>query len=94
LNDNLTDYEIFDKIVEAEIAMAKVNRARAMLYARIYEIEATQPDEAEGLRQKAHELHDILREIRVYDDEGVKAVTEHWGRLTKDEAAFWAAMNG
>lgn len=94
MNDNLTEYDVFDKIVEAEIAMAHVNTARAMIYARIQEIEAAQSDEAKRLQQKAHDLYAILQRIKVYDDDAVRAVRDFWGPLTKDETTFWILING
>ncbi|MGO4574117.1 hypothetical protein [Microvirga sp. 2TAF3] len=84
----------YDQVIEAETAIEILNRARALLSARIYEIEAAHPAEAERLRAKRKDLHAISNEIRVGDDESVKTVTEYWGQLTKDETAFWAAIGG
>lgn len=84
----------YEQVIEAEVAIEILNRARALLSARIYEIEAAHPVEAERLKAKRKDLHAVSNGIRVGDDEGVRAITEYWGRLTKDEAAFWVVMNG
>ncbi len=84
----------YDQVIEAEVAIEILNRARALLSARIYELETSHPAEADRLRAKRRDLNALLSEIRVGDDEGVKAITEYWGQLTKDKAAFWTAING
>lgn len=83
----------YEQVIEAEVAIEILNRAKAMLTARVYEIEADQPGEAERLRGKRRELLAIQDGIRVGDDEGVRAITDYWGALTKDEAAFWKVIN-
>jgi seryl-tRNA synthetase len=84
----------YDQVVEAEVAIEILNRARALLSARIGEIETAQPAEADRLRARRKDLHEILKNVRVGDDQAVRDITEYWGRLTKDETAFWMTMNG
>lgn len=83
-----------DQVIAAEVATEILNRARALLMARIYEVENSDPAEAERLMKKQQEIYQLQDKIRVTDDEGVRAITELWGPLLKDERAFWEAING
>lgn len=82
-----------EQVIEAEVAIEILNKAQALLTKRIHQIEGDNPAEVERLLQKQIEIHELLRSIKVADDAGVKAITEYWGQLTKDEAAFWAAID-
>ncbi len=58
--DGATAYQ---RIVEAEVAMEMVNRARTEVQQRIYALERPDPTEADRLRQVAIKLYDQLRSI-------------------------------
>ena len=46
----------YDAIVRTEIAIEIINQARAIVTARVYELEASDPDVAQALRSRRREL--------------------------------------
>ena len=84
-----------DDVVRTEVAVEVVNRARALVYARIYMLEEggeAERQEAERLDAKARELHDLLESLNYREQGRVEAVIGRWGPLVRDEAQFWAAL--
>ena len=84
-----------DDVVRTEVAVEVVNRARALVYARIYMLEEgseAERQEAERLDAKARELHDLLESLNYREPGRVEAVIGRWGPLGRDEAQFWAAL--
>ena len=85
----------YDHIVRTEVAMELVNRARALVYARIDELEdgsKAERQEADRLDAKARELHDLLRSLDYREQGRIEAVIERWGPLVRDEAQFWNTL--
>lgn len=84
-----------DDVVRTEVATEVVNRARTLIYARIYTLEKgsdAERQEADRLDGKARELCDLLRSLNYRDQGLVEAVIGRWGPLVRDEAQFWAAL--
>ncbi|WPE24323.1 hypothetical protein [Shinella zoogloeoides] len=82
----------YDAIVRAEIAIEILNQARAIVTARVYELEATDPDAAEALRSRRRDLIALQQSITVADRESVESVIALWGPRVKDDARFWAEL--
>ncbi len=80
----------YDAIVRMEIAIEIVNQARAIVTARVYELEGSNPDAAEALRARRRELIALQHSITTADPEAVETVISLWGPRVKDEARFWA----
>ena len=87
----MTEQEIpYDAIVRAEIAIEILNQARAIVTARVNELEAADPDAAEALRSRRRDLIALQQSITVADRESVESVIALWGPRVKDDARFWA----
>lgn len=87
----MTEQEVpYDAIVRAEIAIEILNHARAIVTARVYELEAADPDAAEALRSRRRELIALQQSINVTDRGSVESVIALWGPRVKDDARFWA----
>lgn len=88
--------DTYGRVVRAEVATELVNRARALVLARLYEIEedpaGAKPDETEKLEARERELFAVLRSLDYRDDSHVEAVIARFGPLLRDEARFWAEM--
>ncbi len=84
----------YQQIVQAEVAMEVINRARTLVQARIVELEETcrDPIEAERLAVKRGQLYAVLRTVDYREPARVSALIDHWGPLVRDEARFWQAM--
>ena len=82
-----------DHVVRSEVAMEVVNRARTLVYARIYALEDTdRKPEAKRLQERAHELYGLLRSLDYRDQAHVEAVIDRWGFLVRDEASLWRVL--
>ncbi len=77
-------------IVRTEIAIEIINQARAIVTARVYELEGSDPDAAEALRARRRELIALQHSITGADPKAVETVITLWGPRVKDEARFWA----
>ena len=62
----------YDAIVRAEIAIELINQARAIVTARVYELEEQDPGAAEDLRRRRRDLIELQQSIRVADREHEK----------------------
>ena len=80
----------YDAIVRAEIAIEILNQARAIVTARVYELEGSDPDAAEALRSRRRELIALQQRITVANRDSVEDVIALWGARVKDDARFWA----
>jgi len=80
----------YDAIVRTEIAIEIINQARAIVTARVYELEGSDPDVAQALRARRRELIALQHSIPTDDPEAVETVIRLWGPRVKDEARFWA----
>lgn len=80
----------YDAIVRTEIAIEIINQARAIVTARVYELEGSDPDAAQALRVRRRALIALQHNITAADPEAVESVITLWGLRVKDEARFWA----
>ena len=80
----------YDAIVRTEIAIEIINQARAIVTARVYELEGSEPDVAQALRVRRRELIALQHSITAADPETVESVITLWRPRVKDEARFWA----
>lgn len=81
-----------DQIARAELALDIINRARAMVSARMYDIEVEDPDSAQALRHKRFGLLSIQQRVRVEDSDFVEGVIAQWGKRINDDAVFWEEL--
>lgn len=87
----MTEQEIScDAIIRTEIAIEILNQARAIVTARVYELEGTDPEAAEALRLQRRELIAVQNSVAVADRQTVETLIALWGPRVKDEARFWA----
>jgi hypothetical protein len=87
----MTEQEVpYDAIVRAEIAIEILNQARAIVTARVYELEDTDTEAAEVLRSRRRDLIVLQQSIDVADRDSVENVIALWGPRVKDDARFWA----
>jgi hypothetical protein len=87
----MSEQEIsYDAIVRAEIAIELINQARAIVTARVYELEERDPGGAEKLRRRRRDRIELQQTIRVADRDTVENLIAVWGPRVKDEARFWA----
>ncbi len=87
----MTEQEVsYDAIVRAEIAIEILNRARAIVTARVYELEGSDPDAADALRSRRRDLIALQQNINVADSDVVEDVIALWGPRVKNDARFWA----
>lgn len=80
----------YDAIIRTEIAIEILNQARAIVTARVYELEGTDPEAAEALRLRRRELIAVQNSVAVADRQTVENLIALWGPRVKDEARFWA----
>lgn len=80
----------YDAIVRAEVAIELINQARAIVTARVYELEERNPGAAEDLRRRRRDLIELQQSIRVADRDTVENLIAVLGPRVKDEARFWA----
>uniref|UniRef100_UPI003101973D hypothetical protein n=1 Tax=Neorhizobium sp. EC2-8 TaxID=3129230 RepID=UPI003101973D len=80
----------YDVIVRTEIAIELLNQARAIVTARVYELEGTDPEGVEALRLRRRDLIAIQHSVAVADRQTVEDLIARWGPRVKDEARFWA----
>ncbi len=80
----------YDAIIRTEIAIEILNQARAIVTARVYELEGTDPEAAEALRLRRRELIAVQNSVAIADRETVENLIALWGPRVKDEARFWA----
>lgn len=80
----------YDAIVRAEIAIELINQVRAIVTARVYELEQQDPGAAEELRRRRRDLIELQKSIRVADRDAVENLIAVWGPRVQDEARFWA----
>lgn len=80
----------YDAILRTEIAIEILNQARAIVTARVYELEGTNPEAAEVLRLRRRDLVAIQHSVAVADRETVENLIALWGPRVTDEARFWA----
>lgn len=80
----------YDAILRTEIAIEILNQARAIVTARVYEVEGTDREGADALRQRRRDLIAIQHGVAVADRQAVENLIALWGPRVKDEARFWA----
>lgn len=80
----------YDAIVRAEIAIEILNQARAIVTARVYQLEDTDPVAVENLRRRRRGLIELQQSIRVADAATVEDLIAAWGPRVRDETRFWA----
>lgn len=80
----------YDAIIRTEIATEILNQARAIVTARVYQLEGTNPEAAEALRLRRRELIAVQQNVTVADRDTVENLIALWGPRIKDEARFWA----
>ena len=93
--DVVDDVDASALVIEAEIAIEIVNRARAIVQRRIAQL-AADGDTAEAGRLRAtaaQPLFTLLRSIDYRDEAHVQAIIAAWGARVMDEAALWAALD-
>lgn len=87
----MTEQEIqYDAIVRTEVAIEILNQARAIVTARIYDLEDRDPVAAEELRIRRRELLDLQHSLSPRDLPAVEDAIVVWGPRVKDEVRFWA----
>ena len=82
-------------VIEAEMAAAIVNRARAMMQRRIAQLTAD-GDAAEADRLRAIAAKPLFMLLRSIDDRNeahVQAIIAAWGPRVIDKAALWDALD-
>ncbi|PZM12948.1 hypothetical protein [Rhizobium tubonense] len=80
----------YDAIVRTEIAIEILNQARAIVTARVYELEDTDPAAAVALRQRRRGLIDVQQSLSADDRDAVEDVIAVWGPRVQEEIRFWA----
>ncbi|EPR21243.1 hypothetical protein L905_07030 [Agrobacterium sp. TS43] len=80
----------YDGIVRTEIAIEILNQARAIVTARVYELEGTDPVATEALRQRRRDLIDVQQRLSADGRDAVENVIAVWGPRVQDETRFWA----
>ena len=93
--DAVDDVDASALVIEAEMATAIVNRARAMVQRRIAQLTADgDAAEADRLRAiAAKPLFALLRSIDDRNEAHVQAIIATWGPRVMDEAALWDALD-
>ena len=93
--DAVDDVDASAPVIEAEMAAAIVNRARAVVQRRIAQLTADgDAAEADRLRAIAAKLlFTLLRSIDDRNEAHVQAIIATWGPRVMDEAALWAALD-
>lgn len=80
----------YDAIIRTEIAIKILNEARAIVTARVYELEKQDPAAAEQLRGRRRGLLDLQERLGIDLPEAVEDVIAVWGPRVRDEVRFWA----
>jgi hypothetical protein len=80
----------YDAIVRTEIAIRILNQARAIVTARVFELEEQDPAAAEQLRGRRRGLLDLQERLGVDASDAVEDVIAVWGSRVRDEVRFWA----
>lgn len=80
----------YDAILRTEIAIELLNQARAIVTARVYELEGTDPEAAEALRLRRRDFIAVQQSIVVADRDTVEDLIALWGPRVTNEARFWA----
>src|SRR5215207_11227791 len=93
--DTVDDVDASALVIEAEMATAIVNRARAMVQRRIAQlVEDGDAAEADRLRATAAKpLFALMRSIDDRNEAHVQAIIAAWGLRVIDKAALWAALD-
>ena len=93
--DTVDDVDASALVIEAEMAAAIVNRARAMVQRRIGQLTADgDAAEADRLRATAAKpLFALLRSIDHRNEAHIRAIIATWGPRVMDEAALWDALD-
>ena len=87
----MTEQEIqYDAIVRTEVAIEILNQARAIVTARIYDLEDRDPAEAEDLRIRRRALLDLQHSLTPANLPAVDDAIAVWGPRGKDEVRFGA----
>lgn len=80
----------YDAIIRTEIAIKILNEARAIVTARVYELEEHDPAAAEQLRERRRGLLDLQERLGVDAPDAVEDVIAVWGPRVRDQVRFWA----
>jgi hypothetical protein len=80
----------YDAIVRTEIAIRILNQARAIVTARVFELEEQDPAAAEQLRGRRRGLLDLQERLGIDAPDAVEDVIAVWGPRVRDEVRFWA----
>lgn len=80
----------YDAIVRTEVAIEILNQTRAIVTARVYDLEEQDPVAAEQLRDRRRTFLDIQHGLSAENLDAVEDVIAVWGPRVKDEARFWA----
>ena len=80
----------YDAVIRIEIAIKILNQARAIVTARVFELEDQDPDAAEQLRGRRRELLNLQERLGADAPDEVEDVIAVWGPRVQDEARFWA----
>lgn len=80
----------YDAIVRTEIAIEILNQARAIVTARVFELEEQDPAAAEQLRGRHRGLLDLQERFGADAPEAVENAIGVWGPRVSDEVRFWA----
>src|SRR5215210_2068371 len=93
--DTVDDVDASAPVIEAEMAAAIMNRARAMVQRRIAQLtadgDATEADRLRAIAAKP--LFALLRSIAHRNKAHVRAIIATWGPRVTDEAALWDALD-
>jgi hypothetical protein len=79
-----------DAIIRTEVAIRILNKARAIVTARVFELEEQDPAAAELLRGRRRGLLDLQERLGVDAPDAVEDVISVWGPRVSDEVRFWA----
>jgi hypothetical protein len=80
----------YDAIIRTEIAIEILNQARAIVTARVYELEGTDPAATEALRQRRRDLIHLQQSLSADGRDGVEDVIAVWVPSVLDDTRFWA----
>lgn len=86
--DRIAPPHTYEQVVQAEIANEILNTAHSIIYARMDEIEATDPVEAARLFEISKGLHKLQRSFGVTDAAAIANIIATWGERIKDREAF------
>ncbi|KVK54295.1 hypothetical protein L901_18160 [Agrobacterium sp. D14] len=80
----------YDPIVRTEIAIEILNQARAIVTARVYELEDTDLAAAEALRQRRRDLINVQQRLPPMTVMLSRTSSGSGDRAVQDETRFWA----